>query len=524
MRRAHRLRLLPLLFATVLASPLAAQDARDLLGRLLSTLVSPLEVTVGAQGDRDVALRVTHRAVAGFSGLRLTARALDRDLREVRGFRTDPVSLAGPDGEVELRVVYEGAERVRTAALDVALVRADGSAVATRTVLLPRPWPLAAGSAGDPATSGPEGALGDTAPVSSPPESGGSVRLDPLPLGDTPTGGAAPGPVTGMPSDPTPPPAAPPSYAYAWANDPVAAEYAAHPRYAFNPGGEVRIRRAGVGRYAVLFDGYRPPGGGNVQVTAYGAGDARCGVERWIARGASLDVGVSCHGADGAPSDSAFSVLAFGSAGGDREGYAWAEQPAATRYAPSPLYSAATGGGAVRVERRAAGSYSVHFGALAPAAGATPHAQVTAYGPGPGHCGLGPLAGAGADLVADVRCFDASQAPADRRFSILALPLARAASRVATATFDLRRARGFNSAGGTIAVDRLGPGSFALRLGGLGGPGPGGTVQVSAAGGHAGSCKVERWSAFGADFEARIACRSAAGAPADTPFSALVLR
>lgn len=524
MRRLPSSRILWLLLAAV-TTPLAAQDTRDLLGRLLSTLVSPLEVAVSAQGDRDVALRVTHRAVSGFSGLRLTARALDRDLRELAGFRCEPAALAGPDGEVTLRLAYEEEAQVRTAAIDVALVRPDGSTVATRTLLLPRPWPLtgtgaAGGSTVGSEAAGPSG--GGSAGPASGAEGAAPVVLDPLPLGDTPVA-AGPGPTPEGPADPPPTPTATPSFAYAWANDPTAADYAAHPTYAFNPGGEVRIRRSAPGRYSVVFTGYRPPGGGNVQVTAYGSGVAGCTVERWIARGPSLDVGVGCHGADGGAADSAFTVLAFGSAGGDREGYAWAEQPATPRYAPSATYASSTGG-AVGVERHAPGHYGVRFAALAPAAGGAPHAQVTAYGAGPGHCGLGRLSNAGSDLIADVRCYDAAHAPADRRFSILALPLARAAARTATATFDLRRARGFNSAGGAVEVEHLGPGRFALRLGGFGGPGPGGTVQVSAAGERGETCKVARWSAFAADFEAQIACHSGAGAPADAPFSALVLR
>ena len=73
-----------------------------------------------------------------------------------------------------------------------------------------------------------------------------------------------------------------PALAYAWANQPTSSSYAPDPKYRSNPsGGPVTIVRAGVGRYTVSWSGLSLLGGGDVQVTAYGAGNIVCKVERW---------------------------------------------------------------------------------------------------------------------------------------------------------------------------------------------------------------------------------------------------
>lgn len=73
-----------------------------------------------------------------------------------------------------------------------------------------------------------------------------------------------------------------PGLAYAWADQPFAGSYAPNLRYRFNPsGGPVTIFRTGIGRYTVRWTGLSLLGGGDVQVTAYGAGNVVCKVERW---------------------------------------------------------------------------------------------------------------------------------------------------------------------------------------------------------------------------------------------------
>ena len=82
-----------------------------------------------------------------------------------------------------------------------------------------------------------------------------------------------------------------PNLAYAWANQPSSPSYSPSTFYRSNPsGGAVSIVRSGVGRYTVAWSGLSLLDGGDVQVTAYGAGNSVCKVESW----GSQSVAVRC--------------------------------------------------------------------------------------------------------------------------------------------------------------------------------------------------------------------------------------
>jgi hypothetical protein len=99
-----------------------------------------------------------------------------------------------------------------------------------------------------------------------------------------------------------------PRLAYVWADQPVAGSYSPNPNYRFNPSGApVVISRTATGSYTVTWQGADPQiiDGGDVQVTAYGAGNAQCKVERWTGDNAFI----RCFGPTGAPMDSQFTAL-----------------------------------------------------------------------------------------------------------------------------------------------------------------------------------------------------------------------
>jgi hypothetical protein len=96
--------------------------------------------------------------------------------------------------------------------------------------------------------------------------------------------------------------------AYVWAEQPLAGSYSPSVPYRFNPsGGPVTITRTAPGSYSVTWQGADPQiiDGGDVQVTAYGTGNAQCKVERWTG-----DIAlIRCLGPTGAPMDSQFTAL-----------------------------------------------------------------------------------------------------------------------------------------------------------------------------------------------------------------------
>jgi hypothetical protein len=95
---------------------------------------------------------------------------------------------------------------------------------------------------------------------------------------------------------------------YAWANSPTSASYTPSAFYRFNSGGGgVTITRSGTGKYTVSFSGLGADllDGGDVQVTAYGSGNAQCKVESW----GSQSVNVRCFASSGALVDSYYDVF-----------------------------------------------------------------------------------------------------------------------------------------------------------------------------------------------------------------------
>jgi len=82
----------------------------------------------------------------------------------------------------------------------------------------------------------------------------------------------------------------------------------------------------------------------------------------------------------------------------------------------------------------------------------------------------------------------------------------------------------YNSAGGPITITRASPGVYAVSFANLGGQGKaGGHVQVTAYGTGSETCKVASWASAAADFVANVRCFSAAGAAADSRYTALVI-
>jgi hypothetical protein len=98
---------------------------------------------------------------------------------------------------------------------------------------------------------------------------------------------------------------------YAWADQPTSGSYTPSTFYSSNSGGgAVSITRSGTGRYNVTWNGLSSDllDGGDVQVSAYGGGNAQCKVDGW----GSQNAVVHCFSPNGTLVDSFFDIL-FGS-------------------------------------------------------------------------------------------------------------------------------------------------------------------------------------------------------------------
>jgi hypothetical protein len=171
----------------------------------------------------------------------------------------------------------------------------------------------------------------------------------------------------------------------------------------------IRVSWLGTGRARVDFPHLDKTSGGNVQVTAYGDGNARCKVERWSSATVAdaLSVFVRCHTPSGALASSPF-VAAFG----DQRGatYAWANQESATSYTPSSSYSS----GVTKITRSGEGRYILTMAGQDRVGG---NVQVTAYGTNSNYCDVQAWAVEDGDTKAWVRCYDTAGHLADSQFS-----------------------------------------------------------------------------------------------------------
>ncbi|HET6468327.1 MAG TPA: hypothetical protein VFG43_08120 [Geminicoccaceae bacterium] len=81
-----------------------------------------------------------------------------------------------------------------------------------------------------------------------------------------------------------------------------------------------------------------------------------------------------------------------------------------------------------------------------------------------------------------------------------------------------------NDSGGAVTITRSASGTYLVRFAGLGANGPaGGHVQVTGYGSDNRECKIVGWGSAAVDFTVNVRCFDAAGAAADSRFTALVL-
>ena len=108
-------------------------------------------------------------------------------------------------------------------------------------------------------------------------------------------------------------------------------------------------------------------------------------------------------------------------AGKEHVGYAWANDPAAAQYTPSPTYTHNSTGGPVETRRFGPGRYTVRFAGLGGNGTAGGHVQVTTYGAGSETCKVVSWSSTGPDFTANVQCHDVAGTPADARYMVYAL-------------------------------------------------------------------------------------------------------
>jgi hypothetical protein len=215
--------------------------------------------------------------------------------------------------------------------------------------------------------------------------------------------------------------------AFLWADQPTEASYTPNPGYQFNSTGATNsMTRNGTGSYTASIPGLTK-NGGNVQVTAYGNGPARCKVSDWNSSQSGTSVNVLCFDGTGAAADEMFTLAYTISEPlglwrtdgdyGDAGAYVWANKSKKTKiYTPPHAYNYnGFRAGALSVQRNSTGYYTVTVPGDDLFIGSA--ALVTANGNANSYCTVGDSESGWMPIT--IHCFDQNGNPGDSSFSVL---------------------------------------------------------------------------------------------------------
>lgn len=293
-------------------------------------------------------------------------------------------------------------------------------------------------------------------------------------------------------------------------------------------GGTNSATRNNVGNHYVDMPGLanRFGNSGAVHVTAVGATDAVCrsigsaGVDRTILR-----ITVLCSAPDGTPVDSRFAVSFTRNEQTAAGQLAHVRVTATGAVSTSVPYNYNSSGAQNTAERLDVGQYRVDLPNLGTNGG---HVVVDAWTHTVVSCTAQRWGPDGTTQRVLVACTDGDGQPADATFALTYVNGTNLHGRVAdhgyaladrptAAAYLAPSAYSANTAGGVNRIRRLDVGRYNVRFEGLGAPG--GHFQVNAVGSNA-RCDVRNASDVDADAVVRVQCRTPAGVPVDSRFSA----
>jgi hypothetical protein len=186
----------------------------------------------------------------------------------------------------------------------------------------------------------------------------------------------------------------------------------------FNPWGSGTQRSYNaVGRKTVrvLLDRALPPGVSALAGVTPADPSAHCQIFDVDPTPTSIDVMVDCYNSSGTLRDTTFRLLVMKSS--YKTGFVLRQFD----NTPSPELSSNDSGGAIQLVRNGTGDYTVSFLGLSPYWIRDGSFKVNAYGAGGHSCSLNVFDRVGTTVQASVHCYAPGGAPADTRFTLLAV-------------------------------------------------------------------------------------------------------
>ena len=324
---------------------------------------------------------------------------------------------------------------------------------------------------------------------------------------------------------------------YVWNNNPtMPGTTTPDTLYSYNSsGGAISITRNNTGNYSVLFSGLGNSFNSNVQVTAYGPGPDFCISGGWFSpNGADVEANVYYYNPAGNSDDHSFTMLYQSRTSSDvtkpSVGFLFANQPTASSYTPDTLYQYNPGGGTNTITRNSTGNYTANLPGFTRAGGTV---IITAYGSSPARCQVSFWSNGSSGANVNVNCTDSTGAASDQEFTLVYSIFETAGYGVGSANggaiwayndtrktpYDVSKKYSIAIDGETMYAQRTGIGSYAWTMN-VEDTWTSSTVLVTAYDAPGNYCSTNEWLSSSTTTTVYVNCFNAAGAPADTEFTA----
>ncbi len=309
--------------------------------------------------------------------------------------------------------------------------------------------------------------------------------------------------------------------AYAFSNNPAAAESTPSAVYSYNAsGGAMKITRTSAGNYSVTFTGLAGLDGSVALASAY---DLAGGLCHWAGT-TGEEVRVRCLNAAGSNTDAKFTVTVVAkseAAGATIVGFAHANEKASASYTPQASRSNnGVGGGAITASRSAVGTYKIEFGGVA--LDDIENVQLMPYGDEGARCVVKSWGG----TTVNLHCYDVNGALADAEYAVLlagkkpggTAKIVSYAHANESESASYAPTLSYNEGEGAVTASRSAAGTYAMTFDGRS-LDNGAHVQVSAQS-QGRRCNVQGWAGAKVD----LTCTSASGTKSDNNYAIVVLQ
>ena len=290
-----------------------------------------------------------------------------------------------------------------------------------------------------------------------------------------------------------------------------------------------------MGNYNVVFGGLGNGLFSNVVVSGYGSGADYCIVGGWFSTNdTDVQATVYCYNKTGNLTDHSFTALYQARTHSDPTtptvAFLWANEPTSPSYTPDLDYQYNPGGGTNTIVRNSTGNYTATLPGLTRRGGTV---IVTADGSSPAHCQVSDWGSNSSGTTVDVNCTNGAGVATDEEFSLVYSIFETAGYGAGSGNggaiwaskdkdnnpYDLSTTYSIAIDGEEMLGQRIGRGSYTWTMN-VEDTWTNSTVIVTAYGAPGNYCSTESWSSSSTITTVYVHCYSAAGAPADTRFTA----